>query len=133
MVRLTFKQFISEAEDFITTTMDIMPVKYIDDPNNPGKKLLNPKYTAALKNPASFPSDQDKLKVEIDKPEETEFDPREIPKTVTSGGRAKEMAMKRAGQAYTNDYFYGGSDFFRPGPNMYTPSTMPVETQSGRR
>ncbi|MEY3245142.1 MAG: hypothetical protein RL253_296 [Bacteroidota bacterium] len=132
MVRLTFKQFISENRDFITSTMELMPDKYITDPSDPSKKILNPKYLQAKNYPASFPSDQDQLKVEIDKPEQTEFDPREAPKTVVSGGRAKEMAIKRAGQAYTNDYFYGGSDFFRPGPGMYTPSSMPLETP-GRR
>jgi len=136
MVKLTFKQFMTENQNFVSSTMDMMPDKYeyVDDPKNPGQKIKveTEKYKKFRTQPAAFPVDQDKLKVEIDKPEETEFNPQEIPKTVVSGGRAKESAIKRAGQAYNNDYFYGRSDFFRPGPDMYTPSIMPVETQ-GRR
>ena len=93
MVKLTFKQFMTENQNFVSSTMDMMPDKYeyVDDPKNPGQKIKveTEKYKKFRTQPAAFPVDQDKLKVEIDKPEETEFNPQEIPKTVVSGGRAK--------------------------------------------
>lgn len=144
MARLTFKEFINinEESDVVTGSLEMVPKKYeyVSDPNDPTGvtkiKVISRQYSEYMNSPAgkgsNFPSDQDKLKVDIDKPEKTEFASGDsVPKIITSGGLAKERAQKMAGVPRTNEYFYGRSDFFNIDPSLYRPQNMLI--QSGRR
>lgn len=143
MARLTFKEFINinEESDVVTGSLEMVPKKYeyVADPNDPTGvtkiKVISKQYREYTNSPtgsgSNFPSDQDKLKVDIDKPERTEFAPDAVPKVIASGGLAKERAQKMAGVPRTNDYFYGRSDFFNIDPSLYRPQNMLI--QSGRR
>lgn len=125
MARITFKQFIelNEDQDFISSTMGMMPPKKRKNPNT-GVIEDNPDYELELKKFSSFPSGTDTIKIDTQKPEGTDFKAEEMPKVVRSGGRAKKRAEDLAGQARSNEHFFKGMGTFWLPPSAYTPETM---------
>jgi len=122
MARITFKQFIelNEDQDFISSTMGMMPPKKIKNPNT-GVLEDNPEYERELKKFSNFPSGTDTIKIDTQKPEGTEFRADEMPKVVRSGGRAKKKAEDTMGVPKTNEYFFKGMGMFWLPPSAYTP------------
>lgn len=114
MVRLKFKEFIKESE-LIKGPLEFLPDRSTEE----GKR----EYYKQL---ASFPGNDDHPEVGFKKPDQAEFDMKNIEKPILSGGSAKEEAIKKNKTRKDNTHF-GPSQFYVVPARLKSPSVTTQE------
>lgn len=135
MARLTFKQFIKEADDFLADPMELIPKRKLDVFDAQGKKVGeedNPEYEKQREKDFMNFTRSSRLQTKLVKPEETEGLgklEKEL-SVVKSGGSGKLSTLQGIGRFKKNIDFLGTFGHFYPGPELQQQIFAPV---SGRR
>ena len=124
MARLTFKQFIKEAQiEFVSDPQEVLPVKKVDEIDKAtgkptGNKIDNPEREKQRQKDLWNFTRTSRIATASEKPETTEFKPDESLKAVASAGGAKKATLSKIGRFKQNVDFLGAYGHYYPGPEL---------------